>query len=262
MAAVNAETTAVPISEIFSSIQGEGVFAGMYATFIRLQGCAVHCSFCDEKKSWSHSRPAAIMSVEGIINIARTHANPLIAITGGEPLEYPELPELSLAIKASLPHAKLQLETSGLPTAALELLAHSGFDSICLSPKMLHTPASQVSSANPYDNDATRRLLGLDSRAFVKLVVEDFNELLFFLMRLFPSEFYSVFDDSKAVRVPLIYVNPVDPGRTETADYPEVAVTASFKKCLSLAQTTDRIPAHIRRQLRFGLQLHKIFSFK
>ncbi len=259
---MNAKAASVPISEIFSSIQGEGVFAGMYATFIRLQGCAVHCSFCDEKKSWSHARANAIMSVEGIINIARTHANPLIVITGGEPLEHPELSELSLAIKAALPHVKLQLETSGLPTGALGQLSGSGFDSICLSPKMLHTPASLASSENPYDNDATRKLLGLDTRAFVKLVIEDFNELMYFLMRLFPSEFYSVFDDSKAARIPLIYVNPVDNGLRETMGYPETAVTPSFKKCLSLAQTTDRIPAHIRRQLRFGLQLHKIFSLK
>ena len=34
------------INEIFGSIQGEGWFAGTTATFVRLQGCAVGCTWC------------------------------------------------------------------------------------------------------------------------------------------------------------------------------------------------------------------------
>ena len=259
---MNAEPIMVPISEIFSSIQGEGVYAGMYATFIRLQGCVVHCSFCDEKKSWSHARGATPLSERDIVAIVDHHANPLTVITGGEPLEYSGLIALSVALKTASPHVKLQLETSGLPVTAAGLLAQSAFDSICISPKMLRTPASVLSSANPYDNDAIRRLLALDARVFVKLVVEDFNGLLFFLKHLFPSEFYDVFDDSKAARLPLIYVNPIDPGAKSDLPYPGSAITDSYKRCLAAAHTSSSIPAHIRAQLRFGLQLHKIFSLK
>lgn len=259
---MNAEPIMVPISEIFSSIQGEGVYAGMYATFIRLQGCTVHCSFCDEKKSWSPDRAKSLASISEVIDVVRLYGNPLVVITGGEPLEYHSLGHLSLCLKAALPNVKLQLETSGLPVAAAGLLAHSAFDSICISPKMLHTPAAAASPANPYDCDAIRRLLALDERVFVKLVIEDFEELLFFLMRLFPSEFYDVFDDSKAVRLPLIYVNPVDPGFKPPLTYPSSAITAAYRRCLMAAQLTDKIPSHMRAQLRFGLQLHKIFSLK
>lgn len=35
------------VNEIFTSVQGEGVLTGRLATFIRLQGCTVGCSWCD-----------------------------------------------------------------------------------------------------------------------------------------------------------------------------------------------------------------------
>lgn len=36
-----------PINEIFQTIQGEGVFTGLPAIFVRLQGCPVGCPWCD-----------------------------------------------------------------------------------------------------------------------------------------------------------------------------------------------------------------------
>lgn len=35
------------VNEIFTSVQGEGVYTGTLATFIRLQGCTVGCPWCD-----------------------------------------------------------------------------------------------------------------------------------------------------------------------------------------------------------------------
>lgn len=37
---------------IFETIQGEGLHAGTPSFFVRLQGCSVHCFFCDEKDTW------------------------------------------------------------------------------------------------------------------------------------------------------------------------------------------------------------------
>ena len=35
------------IIEIFSTIQGEGKYVGCRQVFLRLEGCNLHCSYCD-----------------------------------------------------------------------------------------------------------------------------------------------------------------------------------------------------------------------
>ena len=37
---------------MFETIQGEGVFTGVPAVFVRLQECPVGCSWCDTKQTW------------------------------------------------------------------------------------------------------------------------------------------------------------------------------------------------------------------
>lgn len=49
---VDPTTAKLPVVEIFDSIQGEGSFIGVPATFIRLAGCNLHCWFCDSKNTW------------------------------------------------------------------------------------------------------------------------------------------------------------------------------------------------------------------
>ena len=94
------------INEIFDSIQFEGGFCGTPATFIRLQGCSVGCSFCDTKKTWN-SQDGNLFAVQEICR--QVNCNHVV-ITGGEPFEQDifELCELLLSFGKTV-----QIETSG-----------------------------------------------------------------------------------------------------------------------------------------------------
>ena len=39
------------LSEIFSSIQGEGIYAGRRMLFVRFAGCNLRCRYCDTRKA-------------------------------------------------------------------------------------------------------------------------------------------------------------------------------------------------------------------
>jgi organic radical activating enzyme len=40
--------TQTEISEVFSSLQGEGPYLGVQQIFIRFGRCNMHCGYCDE----------------------------------------------------------------------------------------------------------------------------------------------------------------------------------------------------------------------
>lgn len=79
------------ISEIFSeTLQGEGVYTGCPATFIRLSGCHLGCSFCDSSAIWRKGQTFTINEVLDILEkgsvIERFKGGEHLVITGGAPL--------------------------------------------------------------------------------------------------------------------------------------------------------------------------------
>src|SRR3989339_2074905 len=94
-----------PIHEIFSSCQGEGLYAGQRQVFVRFAGCNLRCAYCDTPKALAFAENQVFLSVEQIIQQIRKKADgPLramaVSLTGGEPLLYPEfLKELLRALK-------------------------------------------------------------------------------------------------------------------------------------------------------------------
>ena len=99
------------ICEIFDSIQGEGSWLGIPATFIRFAGCNLRCSWCDTKDSWDPENVQELR-IEEII----PHINyPTVIITGGEPTLY-DLEELIKGIRQKFPQKhtiRIVIETNG-----------------------------------------------------------------------------------------------------------------------------------------------------
>lgn len=73
------------VVEIFNSVEGEGKRAGRIATFIRLYGCNLRCSYCDTPYGYDGGG-YSIMSANDIIEECRKHGTKAVTLTGGEPL--------------------------------------------------------------------------------------------------------------------------------------------------------------------------------
>lgn len=83
------------VVEIFKSIDGEGIRAGMPVTFVRLYGCNLNCLYCDTPYSHlTEADKAKEMSVEEIVDIIEGLGIPNVTITGGEPMMYEQTTEL------------------------------------------------------------------------------------------------------------------------------------------------------------------------
>ncbi len=120
----------LPIFDIFYSIQGEGKNTGMASLFIRLAGCNVGCSFCDEKSAWNLN-DNLLQDIDTIIeSVKKTNAQNVV-VTGGEPTLY------DLTVLTQKLHdigIKTFLETSGVNNIT------GYWDWITLSPKQNKLP--------------------------------------------------------------------------------------------------------------------------
>ena len=81
----DADPTTLWVHSIFPTIQGEGIFAGVPAVFLRLGGCNLQCPFCDT----DYTEGSEWMQGDQIVYLVRffmpRKAN-LVVITGGEPM--------------------------------------------------------------------------------------------------------------------------------------------------------------------------------
>jgi organic radical activating enzyme len=123
------------VSEIFCSIQGEGLYVGERQVFIRTAGCSATCYWCDTIESKTRQRVCLIhgrqgRSLENPLSVAQTvdevvgligECRPVrtVSITGGEPLEQVDfVTEVAAALKER--GQRIHLETNGLDADALE----------------------------------------------------------------------------------------------------------------------------------------------
>jgi len=106
-----------PVSEIFTSYQGEGIFAGEPQIFVRFAGCNLKCGYCDTPKNrvTGHGAWVEVKQIVGkILKLHKSHHSfpKTVSLTGGEPLLHAEfLAELMPKLKRR--GFKTYLETNG-----------------------------------------------------------------------------------------------------------------------------------------------------
>ncbi|NBQ55631.1 MAG: 7-carboxy-7-deazaguanine synthase QueE [Verrucomicrobia bacterium] len=137
------------IAEIFYSIQGEGLLAGVPSIFIRTSGCNLRCHWCDTPyASWKPEGPE--MSVEQILRKVEEWNCSHVVLTGGEPMIAPDLPVLATALKKAGKHITIETAATVAPGGIVCDLAS-------LSPKLSNsTPPPERDTAWSKKHESTR----------------------------------------------------------------------------------------------------------
>jgi 7-carboxy-7-deazaguanine synthase len=156
------------LSEIFDSLQGEGVNAGMPCRFVRLALCNLHCHYCDTKYTWdfehfAYEKEVREVALGQVVEQLGSAPAGHVVITGGEPL----LQQRALAkVFEQVPRELfLEIETNGTRVPSASLLERVNQWNV--SPKLASAGDSEAMRIRP------EALLALrdSGRAYLKLVV-------------------------------------------------------------------------------------------
>jgi 7-carboxy-7-deazaguanine synthase len=130
------------VNEIFHSIQGEGLLAGMPSVFIRLAGCPVGCEWCDTKYAWD-ANEGEELPIPEVINKIDQWPCRYVVITGGEPMVNPQLPALVEALKERNKHITIE-------TAGIKFVAGLACDLMSISPKTSNSGQKIKTTPDPF----------------------------------------------------------------------------------------------------------------
>jgi organic radical activating enzyme len=226
------------ISEIFSSLQGEGTHLGERHLFLRFEACNIHCDYCDElgKSGFDFDLNSTLESLKRLDRELGPHV--YVSLTGGEPLLYvsflkillPELKKINL---------RAYLETSGILWKPLQEIV-DWIDVVAMDVK----PAS-VTKERSFINEHEEFLkISLKKETFIKMIcskeidLEEFKELCLMIKDL-------------SLTVPLI-LQPIS-GEIEGHDDPAL---------MSLLGELQTIALGMLKDVRIVPRLHKILKIR
>ena len=104
------------VSEIFYSLQGEGMLVGTPSVFVRLAGCPFRCRWCDTAYAWDYAAGEDLDPDQIVAQVNRWSCG-FVVLTGGEPMIGPDLSvrpglaDLTRRLKALGKH--ITIETAG-----------------------------------------------------------------------------------------------------------------------------------------------------
>jgi 7-carboxy-7-deazaguanine synthase len=183
--------TPVPLIEIFSAIQGEGLNVGTRQIFVRFAICDLRCRYCDSAHTWQAQTTCRIEQTSGqrdfltaaspvsaeqllawINQLNDTRLHDSISLTGGEPLLHAAflqgfLPQLR--VQTGLP---IYLETAGHLPAQLSLILPS-LDLIGMDIKLPSVSGELHWAAH---REFLQACLGAGVAVFTKLIIAECTE--------------------------------------------------------------------------------------
>lgn len=129
------KTPSLKIAEIFYSIQGEGVLAGVPSVFVRVSGCNLRCTWCDTPyTSWEpEGSPMTIAAM--VANVAQYPQAKHVVLTGGEPMLFAPVAELTQQLKQAGLHITIETAGTVLQPVVCDLMS--------ISPKLASSTPTQ-----------------------------------------------------------------------------------------------------------------------
>ncbi len=212
------------VSEIFSAIQGEAALVGTRQVFLRLTGCNIRCSYCDQpealerragpcrieqtpgRRDWTTvASPVPLDAVaDAVLGLWRSLPHHSLSVTGGEPLlQADRLAELLVRLEEE--RLPVMLETNGMLARGLdrviERLTYVSMD--------LKLPSVDGVGVDPMVHHRfLRAALDAGIETWVKIVIgatTDERELVEAV------DLVAAAAAGRSVPVPVIYLQPVTP---------------------------------------------------
>lgn len=205
------------ILEIFTSVQGEGIYAGIPMVFVRFSGCNLQCDYCDTPLS----RPAVAGKIKTVSEIIENIEKELesakkvsiISFTGGEPLLHAEI------ISEIIPHFKKRgiktyLDTNGTLCEKFSKIADD-IDYVAMDIKLPSACGTE------YWRDYGEFLKIAKKNIFVKLVVT---------LKSADTEFQKAVETIAAVDVSIpLVIQPVTPVKNvDTMPFEKIRALKKF----------------------------------
>lgn len=237
------------ISEIFSSLQGEGTHLGERHLFLRFETCNIHCDYCDElgKPGYDFDLNSTLESLKRLDLEFGPHA--YVSLTGGEPLLYvsflkillPELKKINL---------RAYLETNGILSKPLREVIDQ-VDVVAMDVK----PASVTQERSFLKEHEEFLKISLAKETFIKMVcsqeidLDEFKELCLMIKEVIQGQVHNAGDLS--LNVPLI----LQPISTDMEGHEDPVL-------MNLLGELQSVGLGILKDVRIIPRLHKILKIR